>query len=104
MQKLRQGDEVIVVVGKDKGKLGKIAKVYDNKVLVEGINQVKKHQRGNPNLGVSGGIVDKSLPIDISNVALFNPKTKKADKVGFKYLEDGKKVRYFKSTQDVVGI
>jgi large subunit ribosomal protein L24 len=72
--------------------------------LVEGVNTVKKHQRGNPNLGVSGGIVNKDMPVDISNVALYNPKTKKADRVGFKFLEDGKKVRYFKSTNDIIGL
>jgi len=103
MQKLRQGDDVIVIVGKDKGKLGKIQKlVGDQKVLVEGINTVKKHQKGNPNLGTSGGIVDKDMPINISNIAIFNPKTKKADRVGFKYLDDGKKVRFYKSTNDVI--
>ncbi|MGY6276259.1 50S ribosomal protein L24 [Methylomonas sp. MgM2] len=105
MQKIRQGDEVIVIVGKDKGKLGKVSKIlHNNKVLVEGINTVKKHQRGNPNQGVSGGIVDKDMPIDISNVALYNPKTKKADRVGFRTLEDGKKVRFFKSNNEVVGL
>lgn len=105
MQKIKQGDDVVVIVGKDKGKLGKVTKVLsDNKVLVEGINIVKKHQRGNPNLGVAGGIVDKNMPIDISNVALYNPKTKKADRVGFRILEDGKKVRFFKSTNEVVGL
>ncbi|MDT4330013.1 50S ribosomal protein L24 [Methylomonas sp. MED-D] len=103
MQKIKQGDEVIVIVGKDKGKLGKVAKILDNeKVLVDGINVVKKHQRGNPNLGVSGGIVDKNLPVHISNVALYNPKTKKGDRVGFKVLDDGKKVRFFKSTNENV--
>ena len=105
MQKIKQGDEVIVIVGKDKGKLGKISKIVsDKKILVEGINTVKKHQKGNPNMGLSGGIVDKDMPIDISNVALYNPKTKKADRVGFRTLEDGKKVRFFKSTNDVVGL
>lgn len=103
MQKLRQGDEVIVLIGKDKGKQGKILQVIDeNKVLVEGINRAKKHQKGNPNAGVQGGIIDKDMPINISNVALYNPETKKADRVGFKFLEDGKKVRYFKSTNEVV--
>lgn len=103
MQKIKQGDEVIVIVGKDKGKLGKVTRILDNsKVLVDGINVVKKHQRGNPNLGVSGGIVDKNLPVDISNVALYNPKTKKGDRVGFRILEDGKKVRFFKSTNESV--
>jgi large subunit ribosomal protein L24 len=105
MQKIKQGDDVVVVVGKDKGKLGKVAKILDdNKIIVEGVNRAKKHQKGNPNLGVSGGIVEKDMPIDISNVALYNPKTKKADRVGFRILEDGKKVRFFKSTNDVVGL
>lgn len=105
MQKIKQGDEIVVIVGKDKGKQGKVTKILDNnKILVEGINRVKKHQRGNPNLGISGGIVDKEMPIDMSNVALYNPKTKKADRVGFRILEDGKKVRYFKSTNEVVSL
>lgn len=104
MQKIKQGDEIIVLVGKDKGKLGKVSKVLEkNKLLVDGINTVKKHQKGNPNLGVSGGIVDKDMPIDVSNVALYNPKTKKADRVGFR-IDGDKKVRYFKSTKDVVGL
>jgi large subunit ribosomal protein L24 len=104
MQKIKQGDEVIVILGKDKGKQGRVAKVLENnKLLVDGINKVKKHQKGNPNLGVSGGIIEKDMPIDISNVALYNPKTKKADRVGFRF-DDGKKVRYFKSTNDVVGL
>ncbi len=103
MQKLKKGDEVIVLVGKDKGKLGKVINVIDNaKVLVEGINRAKKHTKGNPNAGVQGGIIDKDMPINISNVALYNPETKKADRVGFRFLEDGKKVRYFKSTNEVV--
>lgn len=94
-----------MIVGKDKGKLGRVVRILgDKKVLVEGINTVKKHQKGNPNLGVSGGIVEKDMPVDISNVALFNPKTKKADRVGFRILDDGKKVRFFKSTNDVVGL
>ncbi|NOQ76857.1 MAG: 50S ribosomal protein L24 [Methylococcaceae bacterium] len=103
MQKLKKGDEVIVLIGKDKGKLGKILNVIDeSKVLVEGINRAKKHAKGNPNAGVQGGIIDKDMPISISNVALYNPETKKADRVGFRFLEDGKKVRYFKSTNEVV--
>jgi large subunit ribosomal protein L24 len=105
MQKLKKDDRVIVIVGKDKGKQGKILQVIDNtKVLVEGINRVKKHQKGNPNAGVQGGIVDKDMPINISNVAMYNPDTKKADRVGFKLLDDGKKVRYFKSTNEVIDI
>ncbi|MBF6650397.1 MULTISPECIES: 50S ribosomal protein L24 [unclassified Methylobacter] len=103
MQKIKQGDEVIVRTGKDKGKSGRVLKVLkDNKVLVEGINQVKKNQRPNPNAGISGGIIVKDMPIHISNVGLYNPETKKADRIGFKFLEDGKKVRYFKSTSKVV--
>ena len=105
MQKIKQGDDVIVLVGKDKGKQGKVSKVLeDDKLLVEGVNRAKKHQKGNPNLGVSGGIIEKDMPIHVSNVALYNPKTKKADRVGFRFLEDGKKVRFFKSTNEVVGL
>ena len=103
MQKIRKGDDVIVRTGKDKGKTGRVTKVLkDNKVLVEGINQVKKNQRPNPNAGISGGIIVKDMPIDISNIGLYNSETKKADRVGFRVLEDGKKVRYFKSTNKVV--
>ncbi len=105
MQKLKKGDEVIVLTGKDKGKQGKILSVIDDKkVLVEGINRSKKHQKGNPNAGIQGGIIDKDMPISISNVALYNPETKKADRVGFRFLDDGKKVRYFKSTNEVVDV
>lgn len=105
MQRIRQGDEVIIRTGKDKGKSGRVSKILkDNKVLVEGINQVKKNQKPNPNAGISGGIVVKDMPINISNVGLYNPVTKKADRVGFKFLEDGKKVRYFKSTNEVVDV
>lgn len=103
MKKIKKGDTVIVRVGKDKGKKGIVAEVLgDNKILVKGINQVKKHQKGNPNAGVQGGIVYKDMPIDISNVGLLNPETKKSDRVGFRVLEDGKKVRYFKSTNQIV--
>jgi len=105
MQRIRQGDEVIVLAGKDKGKKGKVIKVLDNdKVIVQGVNQVKKHQRGNPNAGIAGGIVEKDMPIHISNIGLYNPDVQKADRVGFKFLEDGKKVRYFKSTNEVVDV
>ena len=105
MQKLKKGDQVIVLIGKDKGSKGKILKVLDNaKVLVEGINRAKKHQKGNPNSGVQGGIIDKDMPLNISNVALFNPETKRADRVGFKFLDDGKKVRFFKSTNEVIDV
>ena len=103
MAKIKKGDDVIVLTGKDKGKSGRVNKILrDNKVLVEGINQVKKNQKPNPNAGVSGGIIVKDMPINISNIGLYNPETKKADRVGFKFLEDGKKVRYFKSTNEVV--
>ena len=105
MQRIKQGDDIIVRTGKDKGKSGRVSKVLkDNKVLVEGINQVKKNQKPNPNAGVSGGIIVKDMPINISNIGLYNPVTKKADRVGFKFLEDGKKVRYFKSTNEVVDV
>ena len=105
MAKIRKGDDVIVRTGKDKGKSGRVTKVLkDNKVLVEGINQVKKNQKPNPNAGVSGGIIVKDMPINVSNIGLYNPATKKADRVGFKFLEDGKKVRYFKSTNEIVDV
>ena len=105
MQRIKKGDDVIVRTGKDKGKSGRVTKILrDNKVLVEGINQVKKNQKPNPNAGVSGGIIVKDMPINISNIGLYNPETKKADRVGFKFLEDGKKVRYFKSTNEVVDV
>lgn len=103
MAKIRKGDDVIVRTGKDKGKSGRVTMVLkDNKVLVEGINQVKKNQKPNPNAGINGGIIVKDMPINISNIGLYNPQTKKADRVGYKILEDGKKVRYFKSTNEVV--
>jgi large subunit ribosomal protein L24 len=103
MKKIKKGDVVVVRVGKDKGKEGTVTEVLKNdKLLVKGINQVKKHQKGNPNAGLQGGIVNKDMPIDVSNVGLLNPETKKADRVGFRILEDGKKVRYFKSTNQAV--
>ena len=103
MAKIKKGDQVIVRTGKDKGKTGRVSSVLKNdKVLIEGINQVKKNQKPNPNAGISGRIIVKDMPINISNIGLFNPETKKADRIGFKFLEDGKKVRYFKSTNEVV--
>ncbi len=101
--KIRCNDEVIVITGKDKGKTGKVTKVFprEHKVLVEGINLKKKHQKPNPNLNIQGGIVDMEAPIDVSNVAIYNSATNKADKVGFRF-EDGKKVRFFKSTNEVI--
>ncbi|WP_374489048.1 50S ribosomal protein L24 [Zoogloea sp.] len=102
MSKIRKGDEVAVLTGKDKGKRGTVLRVADNLVVVEGINRVKKHVRPNPMKGEVGGIVEKEMPIQISNVALFNAATQKADRVGFKVLEDGRKVRVFKSNGQVV--
>lgn len=103
MQRIRKGDEVIVITGKDKGKKGIVtARIDDRHVTVEGVNVVKKCVRPNPMLGVEGGIVDKTLPIDQSNVMLVNPETGKGDRVGFKEV-DGKKVRVFKSNGAVVG-
>ena len=103
MQRIRKGDEVVVISGRDKGKRGVVlARIDEQHLTVEGINVVKKHVRPNPMKGVPGGIVDKTLPIDISNVMLFNPATSKGDRVGFKVV-DGKKVRVFKSNGAVVG-
>jgi len=103
MEKIRKGDEIVVNTGKDKGKRGTVLRrVDDEHVLVEGVNRAKKHVKPNPVKGVAGGIVDKDMPIHISNVALFNPATKKADRVGIKVLEDGRKVRVFKSNGELV--
>ncbi len=103
MEKIRKGDDVIVTTGKDKGKRGTVLRrVDDEHVLVEGVNRAKKHMKPNPVKGVAGGIVDKDMPIHISNVALFNSATKKADRVGFKLLDDGRKVRVFKSNGELV--
>ena len=103
MQKIRKGDEVVVLAGRDKGKRGTVLRRVDAEhLVVEGVNRVKKHQRPNPMKGITGGIVDKDLPIHISNVALFNPATKKADRVGSKTLQDGRKVRIFKANDEQV--
>ncbi|WP_412478106.1 50S ribosomal protein L24 [Azonexus sp. IMCC34839] len=103
MEKIRKGDEVVVITGKDKGKRGVVlTRVDEQRVVVEGVNRAKKHVKPNPIKGVAGGIVEKDMPIHISNVALFNPATKKADRVGFKSLEDGRKVRVFKSNGELV--
>ena len=103
MDKIRKGDEVVVITGKDKGKRGTVvARVDAEHVVVEGVNRAKKHVKPNPIKGVAGGIVDKDMPIHISNVALFNAATKKADRVGIKVLEDGRKVRVFKSNGELV--
>ena len=104
MKKIKKGDEVIVTIGKDKGKRGTVSQVLVNeaKLIVGGINIAKKHTKPNPNAGVQGGIVEKEMPIDVSNVAVFNPKTGKGDRVGFR-MEGDKKVRIFKSNNEVVG-
>ncbi len=105
MHKIHRGDDVIVIAGKDKGRRGTVLKVLDdNRVVVESINIAKKHQKPNPNAGVAGGIVDREMPIDISNVMVFNPATKKGDRIGFKLLKDNKKVRFFKSNGEVVDV
>jgi len=100
--KLKRDDEVIVITGKDKGKTGKISTVLANgKIIIEGVNTVKKHQKPNPQAGVTGGIIEQEAPIEVSNVAILNSETGKADRVGFR-LEDGKKVRFFKSNNELV--
>lgn len=104
MNKIKKGDEIQVVTGKDKGRRGTVLQVYADTVLVEGINIAKKHQKGNPNQGVEGGIVDKEMPIDISNVLVFNPKSKKGERVGIKLSDDGSKVRVFRPSGEVVDI
>ena len=105
MKRLRKGDQVVVISGKDKGRQGTVLKVMaDDQVLVESINMVKKHTKPNPMQGVEGGIVDKEMPLHVSNVMLFNPVANKGDRVGFKVLEDGRKVRYFKSDNEVVDV
>lgn len=102
MRKIRQQDEVIILAGKDKGKRGKVTRVVDeNRVIVSGINMIKKHQKPNPNLGVAGGIVEKEASIELSNVAIFNPSTNKADRVGFK-VEGEKKIRIYKSSGEAI--
>jgi len=103
MRKIRKGDEIVVITGKDKGKRGTVLRVLDEKIFVEGVNLVKKHQKPNPIRGVAGGIVEKTMPVNVSNVAIFNPASQKADRVGFKTLEDGRKVRVFKSSGEVIG-
>lgn len=103
MRKIRKGDTVIVLTGKDKGKAGTVLRMIDDgHVVVEGLNRVKKHQKPNPMKGQPGGITEMEMPLDASNVAILNPVTQKADRVGFKILEDGRKVRIFKSNGELV--
>jgi len=105
MNRIKKGDEVIVIAGKDKGKRGNVLRVMpDGYLVVSDVNLVKRHTKPNPNRGVPGGIVDKEMPLDASNVMLYNPQTSKGDRVGFRTLEDGRKVRYFKSTKEVVDV
>ena len=105
MNKIRKGDEIIVRTGKDKGRRGTVLQVFDDgRVLVEGVNIAKKHTKPNPQLGEQGGILDKAMPLEASNVMVFNPKSKKGERVGFRVEDDGSKVRVFKGTGDVVDI
>ena len=103
MRKIKKGDDVVVTAGKDKGKRGAVLRVVDAEhLLVEGANKVKKHQRPNPVRGLTGGIVEKEMPLHVSKVAIFNPQTRKADRIGFRTLADGRKVRFFKSNGEVI--
>ncbi len=106
MRRLRKGDEVVVLAGKDKGKRGVVLKVIQDleKVIVENINMVKRHTKGNPAQGTPGGIVEKEMPLHVSNVAIWNPMSNQADRIGIKMLEDGQKVRFFKSNDEVVDV
>ena len=112
MQKVKMGDEVIIIAGADKGKRGTVSRVFQKKkrkasrlmVVVEGIKIMRKHVKPNPNLGIQGGVVEKEAPLDASNVAIYNPTDQKASRVGIKHLNDGKKVRYFKSNGEVIDV
>jgi len=102
--KLRSDDEVVVIAGKDKGKRGKVQRILDDgRLIISGVQIIKKHQKPNPQLEIPGGIIEKEAPIAVSNVAIWNAEANKADRVGFKVLEDGKKVRVFKSSGEVIG-
>ena len=103
MRKIKKGDNVVVITGKDKGKRGAVLRVIDdNHVLIEGANRVRKHQKPNPMKGTTGGIVDKEMPMHVSNVAIFNPTTQKADRVGVKQLDDGRRVRIYRSNGEML--
>ena len=105
MNKIKKGDEVIVIAGRSKGQRGNVIKRIDeNRLLVENVNMIKKHVKPNPNTGETGGIIDKEAPIQQSNVMLYNPAIEKGDRVGFKVLEDNRKVRYFKSNGEVIDV
>jgi len=103
MNKIIKNDQIVVISGKDKGRRGTVSQVLTNgKIIVQGINIAKKHQKGDPNAGVAGGVIQKEMPFNASNVMILNPLTDKADRVAFKFLEDGKKVRFFKSNGEVI--
>lgn len=105
MRKIRKGDDVVVVAGRDKGKRGNVTRVVSSeRIIVDGVNMVKRHTKGNPQQNIPGGIIDKEAPIHVSNVMVYNPKTEKGDRVGIKVLEDGKKVRFFKSNGEQVDV
>lgn len=105
MERIRKGDEVIVTTGKDKGRRGSVIRTYPNgRVLIEGVNTVRKHMKPNPAAGSKGGIVDKEMPLDASNVMIYNPVTKKGDRIGYKRLNDGRKVRFFRATDELVDV
>ncbi len=105
MQKIKKGDEVIVLAGRDKGKIGEVLQILsDDRVLVNDVNLIKRHTKPNPNKGQQGGIIEKESPIHLSNIALYNPITKKADRIGVKTLEDGRRVRFYKSNGEVVDL
>jgi large subunit ribosomal protein L24 len=102
MNKIRKGDEIVVIAGRDKGRRGTVIRVLDDKVFVENINMVKRHTKPNPQRQIQGGIIEKEAAIDLSNVMLWNPVAKKGDRVGIRTLADGRKVRFFKSNKEVV--
>ena len=105
MNKIRKGDTVVIMVGKDRGRQGTVLRMLpDDRVIVEGLNLVKKHTKPNPQAGLQGGIIEREAPLDLSNVQIYNPTTQRPDRVGFRTLEDGKKVRFFKSNQEVIDI
>ena len=105
MNKIRKGDTVVITAGKDRGRQGTVLRMLpDRRVVVEGLNLVKKHTKPNPQAGLQGGIVEREAPLDLSNVQIYNPTTRRPDRVGFRTLEDGRKVRFFKSNQEVIDI
>ncbi len=105
MKKIRKGDKVVVLAGRDKGKQGMVLRVFDDsRVLVENVNMIKRHTKPNPNKGVTGGIIDREAPIHASNVALFNPATGKGERVGMRVMQDGSKVRFFKKSGEVADV